>query len=461
MDKYRDYLATNVLHDGRAISYRLLSRALKVQVNLAKHMLSDFYSTQNAKKPQSIHATYLVTGTKRPEPAAHTNGTNHGANEDVHMQSSPYQSLAPEQDEEQSIKTTSITLVKEEDLEELKAKYSEIMSIHIYSLEPGPLQSLHALSDCNREIVSNYSTEDPLEAWKTYGTIQNPHVKRRTGGKRAAPAATTAAAKSAPRASIPAQAKPKELENTLKRSRDLKKDSRDATPQANNAAVPKKKSDAKAPTLAREGSNIFKSFAKAKPKKTPTVSESTTPAAESVEPSAAEDEPMKDASDEEGEDEDLMITEPTTKTKQRSEAASKAASEAKARRDALEKMMDDDDSPMADAPAPAVEKPTEEEEEASPIDQPPPPPAADDKKEATVTVSGGRRRGRRRFMKKKTVKDEEGYLVTREEAVWESFSEDEPEPKKLKTVSAPAAKGKKGAAAPKGQGSIMSFFAKK
>lgn len=88
--------------------------------------------------------------------------------------------------------------------------------------------------------------------------------------------------------------------------------------------------------------------------------------------------------------------------------------------------------------------------------------AAEPEPTETVTVSNGRRRGRRRVMKKKTVKDEEGYLVTREEAVWESFSEDEPVPKKAKIVAQPpaAAKGKKGAAKT-GQGSIMSFFSKK
>ena len=82
-------------------------------------------------------------------------------------------------------------------------------------------------------------------------------------------------------------------------------------------------------------------------------------------------------------------------------------------------------------------------------------------------------------MKKRTMKDDEGYLgmfvikfvmikmliviaVTREEAVWESFSEEEPEPKKMKTsFTAPTtAKGKKGGAKA-GQGNIMSFFGKK
>ncbi len=43
-------------------------------------------------------------------------------------------------------------------------------------------------------------------------------------------------------------------------------------------------------------------------------------------------------------------------------------------------------------------------------------------------------------MKKKTTKDEDGYLVTKEEAVWESFSEDEPEPQKKASFPISSAK---------------------
>jgi len=52
--------------------------------------------------------------------------------------------------------------------------------------------------------------------------------------------------------------------------------------------------------------------------------------------------------------------------------------------------------------------------------------------------------------------------VTKEEPAWESFSEDEPQPKKVKSFPPPsiAAKGKKATGKP-GQGNIMSFFAKK
>lgn len=46
--------------------------------------------------------------------------------------------------------------------------------------------------------------------------------------------------------------------------------------------------------------------------------------------------------------------------------------------------------------------------------------------------------------------------VTREEATWESFSEDEPVPKKKPAVNVAKGKGAK-----PGQGNIMSFFGKK
>jgi DNA polymerase delta subunit 3 len=76
----------------------------------------------------------------------------------------------------------------------------------------------------------------------------------------------------------------------------------------------------------------------------------------------------------------------------------------------------------------------------------------------TVSTQGGRRRGRRQVKKKKTIKDEEGYLVTKEELVWESFSEDEPAPplKTKLTATKGADKGKGGQ-----KGNIMSFFSKK
>jgi hypothetical protein len=81
-------------------------------------MLFDFHQKQNAKKPNSIHATYLISGTKRS--VDDTNGTNGRSGEDVSMRSSPFMSSMPEPEdaepEEETVKETTLLLVREEEL---------------------------------------------------------------------------------------------------------------------------------------------------------------------------------------------------------------------------------------------------------------------------------------------------------------------------------------------------------
>ncbi|OCK83591.1 hypothetical protein K432DRAFT_379368 [Lepidopterella palustris CBS 459.81] len=449
MDKYKDYLVANVLIDGKIITYRLLSRELKVHVNLAKQMLFDFHDKQNAKKPGTVHATYLITGTKRPGPSQHSNGIHSQDGEDSIMQSSPYMSSMPEQEEvtdvaEEVVPVTSIILCRQEELEETKAQLEEMTSIHVYSLEPGPLQNMNLISLCNQEIVKKFAHQDPMDNWKAYGTIHNPHVKRRAT-RRPPPIASEATTAPKSIAQTSSTVQPKEKDDVTAQ-----------TARGSQLAVAAKKTDAKA-TFKREKSDIFKSFAKAnaKPKaKEAEKSKEYTPAIESAEQSAHEDEPMKDVSEDEYEED---YTPEVEISKEKNDAARKARAE---REEKLRKMMDDDDDDDDDNDdVPMDDAPIAEEPKDAPIERQPQKAA----ESASVTVSGGRRRGKRRVTKKKTVRDEEGYLVTKEEAVWESFSEDEPEPKKLKTVAPTisTAKGKKGAKQGQGQGNIMSFFSKK
>lgn len=85
-------------------------------------MLYEFHSKQNAKKPKSVHATYVLTGTKRT--IEDTNGLNGKDGDDTFMRSSPYMSSMPEPEEyaeaaEEPVPTTSIVLVREEELESM------------------------------------------------------------------------------------------------------------------------------------------------------------------------------------------------------------------------------------------------------------------------------------------------------------------------------------------------------
>jgi len=149
-EQYKDYLAARVLTEHRPVTYRLLSRALKTNVNTAKRsvqvlpnasisspsdrMLFAFHEKQNARKPGSVHATYLLTGT--PRRVRQSNGVSSQIN-DTDMRSSPFRSTMPEAEESgesddseyasgsddedtpapRGVRETHVVLVPEEDLE--------------------------------------------------------------------------------------------------------------------------------------------------------------------------------------------------------------------------------------------------------------------------------------------------------------------------------------------------------
>lgn len=412
-------------------------------------MLFEFYKTQNAKKPKSAHATYLITGRRKPLKTA--NAVHEKDGEDVSMTSSPpfssfHRSESEQQEEEASVSVSTLTLVEEEDLEEVKGQYEEIQSIFVYSLEPGPIQDLQLLSECNRRVAKEYAGEDPMIEWKKYGVIQNPNVKRRsTRQPLSAGASTSASASTSSKAAAP------------KKEESKDKSSLFPPTKARSTAETTQKVGSKPSMVRRDSSNISSMFANAKAKpKTKSAGSSAASPANAASP--AEDSPMKDVEDDEaGNDDDFVIVDDG-----KTEAAKQAR---KDREEKLRAMMDEDeDEEMADADPPVRPEPVEEMEQEAEVDDSgaldAQPNSKGEEEKEDVEVEGGRRRGRRKVMKKKTTKDEDGFLVTTEEAVWESFSEDEPESKKAKIQPSSFGAAKGGKKAAKGQGNIMNFFKK-
>lgn len=83
-------------------------------------MLYDFHHHENSKKAKSVNATYLIIGIQREQEKPELNGQLAKDGEDDIMQSSPFMSSMPQQDEpEDKPKTTSVTLVREEDLDSM------------------------------------------------------------------------------------------------------------------------------------------------------------------------------------------------------------------------------------------------------------------------------------------------------------------------------------------------------
>lgn len=360
-------------------------------------MLFEFHRKQNAKKAGSVHATYLITGTRTQPTEPKSNGVESQDGEDTVMQSSPPlpSSSAPQPAEEESTPTPvrSILLVKEEHLEQAKATFENITGIHVYSLAAGGLSDIQTLTECNRKIAVNYASEDPLEAWKQYGAIQNPNVKRRTQ-KRPPPQLTQETKPKVAPTKAPALEK-----QATKASNESEPDSAKATPvPEKDTDASKKKTATKPVTTKRQASDIFKSFAKGanKPKKAASTESSVAP---SPAPAPVEDEPMGGMSDDNAddpvEDEEVEAAAGTGKTK-------------KDRQAELEAMMDAEDEPMEDAAEGASDEALDapKDEVAEEVEEK----KEEEEPKETMTVENGRRRGRRRVMKKKTVKDEEGYL---------------------------------------------------
>ncbi|PGH36013.1 DNA polymerase delta subunit 3 [[Emmonsia] crescens] len=453
---YKKYLAEKVLNEQEIVTYRSLSRALKVHSNLAKRMLYEFHRVENSKNPQSVNATYLVTGIQAHARLHALNGrVKDGVKDgdDEIMQSSPFMSsqVAQQEDgaENDDIPVTAITLVREEDLSEAKSLYQTIFSIFICSVEPTRLQDLNVLSDIGYDILQP-QPEDPLDYGKQYGMILNKNVKRRSGLPPAPPPPVPVEAVNKPRLARADEAikitkveePPQPQAKNLASQASSKPSSRPSSGGKSQGGTSDKLS-----SLKRDSSNIFKAFAKSKPKaRKETPERSTGPEVESAEPSGPEDVVLDDASEEERED--LFLDTGTRSSNSKRESK-------KEREEKLRKMMEDEE--MADAP----ELPPTEEPELAETLQSEEAPKAEPEEE--VSAPKGRRRGRRQVMKKITTKDEEGYLVTQEEPVWESFSEDEAPPpvKRKPAVSVNPKPANNKGSQKTGQGNIMSFFGKK
>ncbi|MCJ1423122.1 hypothetical protein MMC29_001003 [Sticta canariensis] len=434
---------------------------------LAARILND--GRLSSRKPGSVHATYLVSGTQAKLSETSVAGVGRSNLEDADIQSSPFisSSLPPRDDAEDiedmpSVKV--IALVREQDLEVIKTKYQEISSIHIYSLGPSSTKSLQILSDCNREISEEFAKEDSSVFGRQYGTIQNFRVKRRTGQRSASvlPVSTSIQPKNTTvsKSQVTGGSKSKIDESANEKIPYTKASSQaEVKPMVQSEPPPKseKRAISKISRPKREQPDIFKSFSKPKPKLSKEDTENsagtslavtTTSSQESS--SAHDDEPMKDASeDEQAED---FINE--------ARFSSKPARSKSEREEQLRMMMDEEDEVMKDV-AGESGHPSAGSQESAPIDNIAPQQVPSP--EPHTMVSEGRRRGRRKIMKKKTLKDDEGYLVTKEEPAWESFSEDEPLARKDRAPVSTAplsGKGKKIGGKP-GQGNIMSFFSKK
>ncbi|KMQ45540.1 hypothetical protein A7D00_5397 [Trichophyton violaceum] len=420
----KQFLAGKVFNDEEFVTYKALSRAQRVHSNQAKRMLYEFHRSENEKKPKSVHATYLLTGISghtKPLPLSR-NHLKDG--EDEVMQSSPVVGNA-------------------------KSRFQKVLSIFVYSVQPTSMPDLNVLADIG-QISSTSPGDDVFQHNEKYGMIQNKNVKRRSGTPASMPMPIKEENPIQKTVVKKAEQEPPG-KKSMTQSTDKKPEPSSTPFRALGSSQSTTKSSQGKPTHKRDSSSIFKAFAKSRPKQQTKDND-----ADST-PNESQNNMLDDESEEEREDLFLDTGKKTTNKEQESR---------KDREERLRKMMEDEDMPDAPESPPEEEQAPEESDQASLESTPALPQKKQEPElepESSVSETrptGQRRRGRRQVMKKKVSRDAEGYLVTKEEPVWESFSEDEPEPQKRKPLPSSSAKSAKGGAK-SSQGSIMSFFGKK
>ncbi|KAI8826075.1 DNA polymerase subunit Cdc27 [Fimicolochytrium jonesii] len=139
---YFEALETALVHEKRVVTYKWLSRKLKIDVNVAKQVLYNFHQAQPSL---GIYANYYLQG------------------------------------EQKKSGMLRCEVVSQERLEEAKDRFRRY-TIHCYSLQPAPIQDKNALFSTDFEVAKS----DTPELLKACRVITNADVQWRKGVKPAA-----------------------------------------------------------------------------------------------------------------------------------------------------------------------------------------------------------------------------------------------------------------------------------
>ncbi|PWW71578.1 hypothetical protein C7212DRAFT_355189 [Tuber magnatum] len=399
MGNSKKYLESSIIDECEVVTYRMLACGLEVHANVAKQMLYEFHKCHK-KKDESIHATYIITCEREVIEEAEDGDDDEDEDEDMNV--SPFE-VTPREKKEGFKYQKVVKLIGEERLKEVKAEIENIKTVHVHSLGPSRIKDLSVLSACSeRGMIVNRAA------------IKAPRPNRPP----AIPHAVATAAVS--KASEKAETKER-VEAKSKRIQRLRRNG---------------------------SSNLFTSWGNAANKKAESDLSSTAHSPKTEEVPVK----MELGSEEEEDFEPTLLRDTAEDVKKRRERDDELTKmiemniKAKPKRRVREYVSDEEEEELEEQ-VPEVQKPPEDE----PVELP-------TGSVVSAVTKGGRRRGRRKVNKKVQVKDEDGYLVTKLEPAWESFSEEEPAPKP-KPKPKPAPKGKKKSAGPgTGQGSINSYL---
>ncbi|GAC92510.1 possible DNA polymerase delta subunit [Pseudozyma hubeiensis SY62] len=472
------FLTSCIQRDKKLVTYRLLSRELRIHVDEAKKALAAFYESHKDKS--NLDATYILIGKAAfAEPqsdAAAAPKADEEQPEDgkpIGSSSTPSSSTVParsfldsrvtQRQTRTNVTRKVIRLVSAAHLDEAQSSFEQITSCHIYSISPGRLRDATQLTAVQHDL---HTQQKYIDTWQQtnrgaeLGVIVNPTIKDNYDPTKAIPSLGAPSAPALP-ASKDNKSANSSIASKVKTEPDAKTSSTTtATAKATPAAPPASASSKK--------SGLDWSRAKPKdsePKPAPVKKEAPSSAKRSSTRKAllgSDDEdddddnsrrkPLLVDDDEDDEDDDkpeklgyaddddsdgdVKMSDPVPSaaprgTGKRADARSQTKAQEAAQRKKLEAMMDDDDDNDNDV---QVVEPSGVSSSATKTGQgkdlDPDVPMANST--VTDTMDGTQNAPKRRVRKKRKIgskkvrtKDERGYTVTKTVDEYESYSSEE------------------------------------
>ncbi|XP_073347336.1 DNA polymerase delta subunit 3 [Pagrus major] len=434
---YLDNIDEYVNDHDKIVTYKWLSLTLGVHVNTAKQMLFHYLDHKRKESSAQLHATYLVSGK-----FVDNGQTSH-----------------------------KVSVVKEDQLEDVKSKMSLIVSVHVYSVQKallkdsGPLYSVDYdavkdnLKNCSKYSAIRCASAVPmssvdLQQGREINRAPPPEPEHKKSGMNGE-ANGTSKSSAKPQKGIMGMFANKTSPKNTNSGKDIKPELKEEAPAVD---APKSKAAAKANPMM----NFFGSQTAKKPEKT-VKEEEAEPRRQTSQPQdkqeAAAVEPTKDTK-----------KDSRSKTKRLVDSDSEDEKMEKKRRRRIKKPEPDssDEDVIPDSP--------QQMETREP--SPPPKKEVESVSHSHQASSDMKIRKRRRVLKSRTFLDDEGCIVTEKGYESESYSETEEDvqatkqaPKDPFPAKLPASKKqeekksqkKMSASANKGgkQASIMGFFQKK
>ncbi|CAK5267450.1 unnamed protein product [Mycena citricolor] len=471
----RDYLTKEILIENNiasTVTFRSLSRAFSLHVNLAK----------------KLHATYLLSGeTQKPPPSRLSKQAARNQSDDVDMEDDDMTIYAPvhdekeeEEEEEEYIPQIEMMLVNEKDLEGAfaRAKFESLDSIHVYSLSSAVIKDAGLLCTPTDFVVRKLDDQKGDELAKVVGRISCAAVQVSNKpiqhwGNRNAPTAAPAVPAAGPSKPADTTAK-KQAEDKLKGKEKPKATGKLDFSKAKTKPPPEKKEEkfkaepkskakeavSRQPSMAKTTSGkvqekMDESKKRGLKRKSALASESEEE--EEVEPPAKP--PPKAVvesasssvrarkgvilSDDE-DDAAAPKSRPIRKGKAKA-VVPDSDSEVEEQKKHLRAMMDidDDDVSRSSFSKPPSPVPTDEGSDVDmeePEEKPKRAPVKRKPKKVVPIGSNGLKK--KRVVKSKATIDEKGYMVTQDYSEYETADEEGPEEVKKETKPKPKAKAK-------------------